>query len=127
MKKTKYTFFDRHRLPDYDDPKQMKTVILSFDKVKCRECGICLQVCPGGCITTDSVKKMELVAGKVKGGKYGLPRLQTSKLGAAYCISCFDCGVACPQGAISVKRNFDPGWHFKKLTQTSDLKYPKNY
>lgn len=127
MERIKYTFFDRHRVPDYDNPRHMKTVKLDFNKEKCKECGICLQVCPGGCLITDTVMKMDLISGKVKGGKYGIPKLQASKLGAPYCIACFDCGVVCPQGAISIKSNFNPGWHFKRLTQTSVMKYPKQY
>lgn len=127
MKKPEYRFSDRYRIPDYDDPSQNGAVILEFDREKCRECGICIQVCPGGCIRTDSVSKMDLISERVKQKKYGFPRLQTFKRGSSYCIGCFNCGVVCPHGAISMKRGYNPGWHFKRLTQTSDLKYPKKY
>lgn len=125
--KTKYSFFDRIRIPDYDSPKQMQSGELIFDQEKCKQCGICIQLCPGGCLITETTTKINILSGKAKGEKYGVPRVKTTKKGATMCIACFDCGAACPHGAISVKHNFNPGYHYKRLTQTSNLKYPKRY
>jgi formate hydrogenlyase subunit 6/NADH:ubiquinone oxidoreductase subunit I len=63
----------------------------------------------------------------VKGGKYGVPQLAKTRRGATLCIACFDCGAACPHGAITIDTNFNPTRFFKRLTQTSDMKYPKQY
>jgi ferredoxin len=125
--KTKYSIFDRLRIPDYDSPKQMKTGKLKFDAEKCNECGICVSICPGGCLSTETTTKVDMVSGKAKGGKYGIPGVARTKKGATLCIACYDCGAACPHDAISVESNFDPKYHFKRLTQASDMLYPKRY
>ncbi len=127
MQKVKYSFFDRIRIPDYDSPKQMKTGDLNFDAALCRQCGVCIQLCPGGCLLTDAATKIGIISGAVKGGKYGIPHVATTRLGATLCVACFDCGAACPHGAISIKSNFNPGLHFKRLAQTTDVRYPKRY
>jgi ferredoxin len=127
MKKITFSIIDRIRIPDYDTPKQMITGDLTFDPSLCKECGTCVQLCPGGCLITDTTEKADIISGKAKGGKYGIPRVTTTRLGATLCVACFDCGAACPHGAISIKSNFNPGYHFKRLTQTDDLRFPKKY
>lgn len=125
--KTAFSFFDRIRIPDYDSPKQMQAGELLFDQEKCRQCGICVQLCPGGCLLTETTTKMDIISGKAKGGKYGVPHVAKTRKGATMCIACYDCGAACPHGAITIKQNFNPGYHYKRLTQTSDMKYPLRY
>ncbi|MBN2158794.1 MAG: 4Fe-4S binding protein [Spirochaetes bacterium] len=123
--KIKYSIFDRFRIPAYDKSSQMQTGDLIFDPEKCNGCGTCVQICPGGCLLTETTTKVDILSGKAKGGKYGVPHVVQMKKGATLCIACFDCGTACPRGAISIKHNFNPGYHFKRLTQTSDMRYPK--
>lgn len=127
MKNSSYSLRERFSVPDYDDPKQMQTGDLIFDRDKCRECGICIRLCPGGCLLTDTTTKADILSGKARGGRYGIPHVVSTEKGATLCIACFDCGAACPHGAISIKRNFNPGFHFKRITQTSNLKNPKRY
>ncbi len=127
MQKQKYTFLDRLIIPDYDTPRGVSSGNLIFDKAKCRECGVCVTLCPGGCLITDKVTKMDLLTGKVKGGKYGLPRVDKTKRGATLCIACYDCGAACPHDAIRIETHFNPKRHFKRLTQTSEMIFPKRY
>jgi len=127
MENISYSILDRVRIPDYDSPKNNRTGDLVFDAALCRQCGICVQVCPGGCLLTDTTRKMDILSGKARGGKYGVPRVATTRLGATLCVACFDCGAACPHGAISVRTNFNPGLCFKRLTQTDDMRYPKRY
>jgi len=115
------------RIPTYDNVKHMQPGDLFFDEMKCRQCGICVKVCPGGCLVTNSVTKMEMLNNKKKGAKSGVPRVDTLKTGVTLCIACCDCEAACPHNAISIKRNFNPGYFFKRLTQTSEMRYPKNY
>ena len=105
----------------------MKTGRLVFDAEKCQECGQCILLCPGGGILSDRVTKMELMRGERPGGKCGLPRMDMVSPGITGCIACFDCGTVCPQGAIGIESNFNPGYYFKRLTQTSDMRYPKRY
>lgn len=127
MRKISYSFFDRIRIPDYDTPKGNRCGDLVFDTALCKQCGVCVRVCPGGCLLTDTTRKMDIVSGKAKGGKYGVPRVAKTRLGATLCVACFDCGAACPHGAISIRSNFNPSLHFKRLTQTNDMRFPKRY
>lgn len=123
----KFSLIDRLRIPTYDKLTHMQTADLHFDPKKCQQCGICIKICPGGCLVTDKVSKKEVWQDMKKGVKAGVPRVDTVKTGATLCIACFDCGTACPHGAISIKKNFNPKYFFKRLTQTSDMVYPKKY
>lgn len=123
----KFSLIDRLRIPTYDNPKHMKTADLFFNAAKCTQCGICIKICPGGCLETEKVTKKEVWQDMKRGVKAGVPRVAKLKTGVTLCIACFDCGAACPQGAISIKRNFDPKYFFKRLTQSSDMVYPKKY
>ncbi len=123
----KFSLIDRYVFPDYDDPRQMQTAVLVFDGEKCKECGICILLCPGGGILSDRVTKMKMMQGERSGGKCGMPYMDNVRPGLTCCIACFDCGTACPSGAISIKNNFNPGYYFKRLTQTSDMRYPRRY
>lgn len=127
MKSATYSLLDRLTIPAYDSPKEMQTGELIFDPEKCKGCGVCLTVCPGEGIRTDTTAKMDVVSGKAKGGKYGVPHVVRFGTGTTLCMTCFDCGAACPRGAISIKRNFNAGYYYKRLTQTSDMRYPKRY
>jgi ferredoxin len=123
----KFRWIDRLRIPTYDNIKHMQAGDLIFDETKCRQCGTCVKICPGGCLVTNSVTKMGIISGKEKSAKSGIPRVDTLKSGITLCIACFDCGAACPHGAISIKRIFNPGYFFKRLTQTSEMRYPQRY
>jgi ferredoxin len=127
MKREKYTLLDRLIIPDYDTPRGVHSGNLAFDKDKCKECGICITLCPGGCLLTDKATKVELLSGAVKGGKYGVPHVDKARRGATLCIACYDCGAACPHDAISIASNFNPKRYFKRITQTDDMHYPVKY
>ena len=122
-----FSLIDRFRIPTFDNPKHVKTADLFFNPTKCKQCGICVKVCPGGCLVTESIEKKDILKDMKKAVKSGVPRVMSLKTGATLCIACFDCGVACPHGAITIKRNFDPKYFYKRLTQTSDMVYPKKY
>ena len=53
--------------------RQMQTGELNFDTEKCKQCGMCIQLCPGGCLLTETTRKIDILSGKAKGGKYGVP------------------------------------------------------
>jgi ferredoxin len=123
----KFSLMDRLRIPTYDNIKHMQTGDLIFDAMKCRQCGICIRVCPGGCLVTDSVTKIDIINDKKNGVKSGVPRVDSLKSGVTLCIACYDCGAACPYNAISIKKNFDPKYFYKRLNQAPEMRYPKNY
>lgn len=127
MERTSYTMLDRLRIPKINNPGQMRIARIQVDGEKCRECGTCVSVCVYGCLETDRLKKKDFMDGTAKGGKFGMPRLENISRGANYCFACNCCGAACPHDAITVVRNYSPGFRFKRLTQTGRLTYPKPY
>lgn len=127
MQRKNLTMMDRLRVPVYDDARQMRFGDIVIDRERCRGCGICVTICPGACLVTDTATKMDIMNGKARKGSYGIPRLNVLSTGAALCLACFDCGTACPHGAIGLKGNFDPGYRFRRLTQEAVLEYPKRY
>ena len=123
----RFRLIDRLRIPTYDNIKHVQGGELIFDELKCRQCGVCIKICPGGCLETYSATRMSLISGKDKREKSGIPHLTASKSGVTLCIACFCCGAACPHKAISIKKNFNPGYFYKRLTQVPEMRYPKNY
>jgi ferredoxin len=127
IKKNKQlSLLDKLLIPTYDSPGHMQMGDLAIDPEKCRQCGTCIKVCPGGCLKSDSVIKMDYFKNGAK-GKTGLPYLDTMPSGVTLCVACFDCGAACPHGAISLIRNFMAGFFYKRLTQEEKLTCPKPY
>ena len=45
----KFGFFDRFRIPTYNDPTQMQFGIVEIDVEKCTGCGLCAGACPAKC------------------------------------------------------------------------------
>ncbi|MFP4040930.1 MAG: AMP-binding protein [Desulfosudaceae bacterium] len=106
------------KIPDYIDPEEMTTGILAFDEQKCQRCGICSFICPARSIKSDT--------GPVK-WREGLPWLSSVAPGVTNCISCGCCLAACPDGAISIERWFNPGFFYQRLSQFNEMVYPRCY
>ena len=116
MKYQDFKFFTK--IPAYNDENEMTTGLLDFDDAKCKRCGICAFICPGRTIYRDPI---------LSGWRNGLPRLMPSAKGITDCIACGCCVTACPEQAIRIERQFNPGYFFHRLTQTDRMTYPKSY
>lgn len=119
------TLRERTKIPTYDNNKHMTGGALNFDEEKCNQCGRCISVCPGACLNSESFNKMDYMEGKAS-GKCGVPYVEVTR-DVTMCIACFCCGAACPRGAISIESHFNPGYYFKRISQTSDMKLPRRY
>ncbi|MDY6831865.1 MAG: AMP-binding protein [Thermodesulfobacteriota bacterium] len=106
------------KIPDYYDAAEMTTGILAFNEETCRRCGICSFICPARSIKSDQ--------GPMK-WKEGMPWLATVAPDVTNCIACGCCLAACPEGAITIERWFNPGYFYQRLSQTGDLVYPRCY
>lgn len=121
------TLRERFKIPTYDNPNHMKMAELIFDEAKCNQCGVCISICPGGCIISDQYNRMDYMNGKAT-GKSGIPRLKFSANNAvAMCMGCLCCAAACQKDAISLKCVGRPTYRLKKLHQTAEVSRPKRY
>ncbi|MFZ5562421.1 MAG: AMP-binding protein [Thermodesulfobacteriota bacterium] len=106
------------KIPDYINAAEMTTGVLAFNEETCKRCGICSFICPARSIKSDR--------GPMK-WKDGMPWLAATAPGVTNCIACGCCLAACPEGAISITRWFNPGFFYQRLSQTGDMVYPKCY
>lgn len=106
------------KIPDYINPEEMTTGLLAFNDETCKRCGICTFICPARSIKSDK--------GPMK-WKDGLPWLVAAAPGVTNCISCGCCLAACPEGAITIERWFNPGFFYQRLSQSGEMVYPKLY
>lgn len=108
----------RGRIPNYFKESQMTYGVVTFDHKLCNGCGICVFICPARGLTLtkrpDDTKKK-------------IPLLIETAPGISLCMACGDCTAACPEAAISIKRGFNAGFFFQKLSQKPELTLPKKY
>lgn len=81
----RFGFFDRFRIPSYDDPEQMQFGIVEFDLEKCTGCSMCVDACPADALVFEDKK----------------PKMRQAPENV--CAFCGDCAALCPEGAISMK------------------------
>jgi len=93
----KFGFFDRFRIPSYNDPEQMEFGIVEIDLEKCTGCGLCAGACPA--------KTLDMVDKK--------PR--PKKAPENGCAFCGDCVAICSAGAITMKKPYRFTGFYKTL------------
>ncbi len=80
-----FGFFDRFRIPTYDDPRQVAFGVVEIDTAKCNGCALCAGACAADAI---------VIADKKARAKTGPENA---------CAFCGDCVAICQAGAISMK------------------------
>jgi len=106
------------KIPDYFKESQMTYGVVVFDPKLCNGCGICVSICPARGLTLTK---------RPDGTKKKIPLVIETAPGISLCMACGDCTAACPEEAISIKRGFNAGFFFQKLSQRPELTLPKKY
>jgi ferredoxin len=92
---TNLTWFEKRRIPIYDDPSQVVWGVVEFDYEKCSSCGICAKICPSSALVMED----KIVRMKQPGE----------------CMMCSDCVAICPNGAIAATRNYRYTGRYKTI------------
>lgn len=92
-----FGFFDRFRIPTYDDPEQIQCGRVGIDAEKCTGCGLCTGACP---VDTLIVKDKQA---RMREGAENM------------CAFCGDCAAICPEGAITLKSPYTFTGFFKTI------------
>ncbi len=102
-----FTFFEKKKIPTYDDPKDIRYGEIEFDYKKCSSCLLCIKLCPA-----DALEKIE-------------NRPVLKKTGKNECMACGDCTAFCPEDAIvSTKSLHCYNGRYKTLEQ-KELSNPR--
>jgi formate hydrogenlyase subunit 6/NADH:ubiquinone oxidoreductase subunit I len=81
-------WFERWRLPRYDNLDQTRWGAVSVDAETCTGCSMCARICPAACLEMVDKKSTVLPPDK------------------ALCIMCGDCVAICESDAITCERNY---------------------
>ncbi|MCX5850103.1 MAG: 4Fe-4S binding protein [Deltaproteobacteria bacterium] len=123
-----FTLYEKYKIPTYDNPEHIQAAEIVFDYSKCKQCGLCITACAWGTISTNQCTRADIITGKFKGGKVGQLRVKkVDNEKVNICMGCMTCAAACPNGVISIKKSFRPGYRLKKICQATEMTYPKRY
>lgn len=100
------TFSEKHRIPIYNDPEQIKNGVVAFASEKCNGCGFCIKACPAGAL--------EMVDKK--------SRMRTDIFNQ--CMACGDCVAICPEGVIRTVRSYAFTGYYKTI-ERGELSPPR--
>ena len=103
----KFGFFEKHRIPTYNNPNHIIFGLLAFNYNICTGCSMCVQCCPAKTLVMDNK----------------IPRMKTAEENGE-CMACADCVAICPVQAISLKRPMILTRYFKTL-DIGDLMPPR--
>src|SRR3954469_24499589 len=83
----------REKLPGQDD----SSLAILVDHAACILCDRCIRACA-------EVRHNDVIARKGKGYEAGISFDMNAPMGASSCVSCGECMVSCPTGALTNKR-----------------------
>ena len=105
------SFWDRMRIPSYDNPEHCSMGDVSIDYEKCDCCGLCVKVCPIDVLYIEGKGKDR----KLRVNEH-LPQ----------CAACNDCMAICERGAIKAVKSFEFMYRYKPVLR-GELEAPRNF
>jgi ferredoxin len=105
------SFWERLRIPSYDNPEHCSMGVLAIDYKKCNGCGLCVKACPACVLRVEGKGKDKKVLIKEH-----LPQ----------CAACNDCMAICDAGAIEAVKPFDFLYRYKTVMREG-LEGPRDF
>ena len=92
-----FSFFEKKKIPTYDDPSQIEQGAVAFNQYKCTGCGFCVKACPA-CAIELKDKKARMVD-------------------PPECMACGDCVAICPEDVITLVQSYRYTGRYKTIDQ----------
>lgn len=93
----KLSFFEKIKIPKYNDPYQIEQGLIKFDKDRCTGCRLCIRACPACAIILDDNK--------------------AKMVDPPECMGCGDCVAICPENVIALVKSYRYTGRYKTIDQ----------
>jgi ferredoxin len=116
------SFWEKMRIPSYDNSEHCMMARVSIDHEKCNCCGLCVKVCLPGLLYMEGKgkdRKVLVTPNRPTGGR---------ETGSAncYCVACNDCMAICEQGAIRAISSVNYRYRYKQVLR-GELAPPRSF
>jgi ferredoxin len=116
------SFWERMRIPSYDNSEHCMMARVSIDHDKCNCCGLCVKACLPNALYMEGKgkdRKVMVNPNRPTGGR---------EAGDAncYCVACNDCMAICEQGAIKAVTSADYRYRYKQVMR-GELALPRTF
>jgi ferredoxin len=116
------SFWEKMRIPSYDNPEHCIMSELSIDQEKCNCCGLCVKACPINVLYLEGKgknRKLRVNPNRPTGGQ------ETGEV-RGQCVACNACMSICEQGAIKGLTSANYRYRYKQVMR-GELAPPRTF